>query len=156
METGHPDKNDFTAYHPHYTYTFEGINHNNTNNKNIFDRPMLAKGVMKLFKEDIKINYFRNKKQMKIVNPHTLGKSGIVVFSFHDMPHSQDTKTIFSSFVILRGSDIDLSGDIYNSLFSRTPQHLIMCLENDGYLHQLDGPINMRKLQQILRFGKYA
>jgi hypothetical protein len=107
---------------------------------------MLANGVMKLYKEDLRTNYFGCDKYLKLVHPYTMGKTGFVVFSFHDMPDSQDTKTTFSSFVILGETGVMNSGAILKTC--RVP--FLMYLNSDGFLSEYSGPVNPIKLKQYL------
>lgn len=136
-----------TAYHPFYTYTFEGFDtiplkttqrvpqQYETVTQLKYNRPMFANGVMKLYKEDIKIYYLGNKRQLRVIHPLTKNKSGFVVFSIHDMPDSQDTKTIYSSFVILEDTGIMNCGDILKTC--KLPY--IMYLNKNGYLSEYKG-----------------
>ena len=83
-------ENNNTSYHPHYTYTFESTNESpfestpniDTLPRLIVNRPMLANGIMKIYKEDLHTNYFGCTKYLKLNHPYTLGKTGFVVFSF--------------------------------------------------------------------------
>lgn len=138
---------DYTPYHPHHTYTFESSQPPFITNKipsirNIqelkLNRPMLANGVMKLYKEDIKTNYFGCKKYLKVEHPYILGKSGFVVFSFHDIPDSQDTKTTFSAFVILGQTGVCNCDAILKTC--KVP--FVMYLRPDGFLSEYSGPVN--------------
>lgn len=150
----HTESDDYTAYQPHYTYTFESINDTpfeNTPNINTIprlniNRPMLAKNVMKLYKEDLKTNYFGRQKNLRLVHPYTLGKTGFVVFSFHDIPDSQDTKTTFSAFVILGNDGVRNSDYILKTC--KIPY--LMYLRPDGNLTEYSGPINGAQLKQYL------
>lgn len=147
----------YTAYHPHYTYTFDGLNGSPFDNRQKIDsisslkvnRPMLADGVMKLYKEDIKTNYFGNKRQLRVEHPYTLGKSGFVVFSIYDMPDSQDTKTMFSAFVILKETGVMNCGSLLNTC--KTPY--LMYLRSDGYLSEYNGVVRVDQLRKYLKLG---
>lgn len=145
---------DYTAYHPHYTYTFEAQNKTPFENNTVINsipqlkvnRPMLADGVMKLYKEDLHTNYFKRQKYLKLIHPYTLGKTGFVVFSFHDIPDSQDTKTIFSTFVILGKTGVANSEYLLRTC--KIP--FIMYLRSDGFLTEYSGPANPSQLREYL------
>lgn len=143
----------YTAYHPHYTYTFEGLNtmpfckntmQNDTVAQLEINRPILANGVMKLYKEDIKISYGR---RLRVVHPFTQNKTGFVVFSFHDMPDSQDTKTTYSTFVILQDTGVMNCGTLFKTC--KTPY--IMYMRKDGYLSEYNGMANIEQLRNYLK-----
>lgn len=148
---------DNNPYHPHYTYTFETVPTPVPNNPTIstiarlkVNRPFLAPGVMKLYKEDLKTNYFGCKKYLRLEHPYTLGKTGFVVFSFHDMPDSQDTKTTFSSFVILENTGIMNCSEILKTC--KVP--FLMYLNSDGYLSDYSGGINSVQLKNYLAMSQ--
>ena len=148
--------NNNNPYHPHETYTFEGVNSspfegNNTTpigtiKQLMINRPMLARGVMKLFKEDLKTNYFGCKKYLRVIHPYLMNKTGFVVFSFHDMPDSQDTKTTFSSFAIMGDDGLMNCGNILKTC--KIPY--LMYFGKDGYLSEYSGPINGYQLRQYV------
>jgi len=145
---------DYNPYHPHYTYTFEAVNESPfANQQNIdtvhqlkINRPFLAPNIMKLYKEDLKTNYFGCEKSLKVVHPYTMGKTGFVVFSFHDIPDSQDTKTTFSSFVILGHDGVMNCSSILKTC--KTPY--LMYLNKDGSLSEYSGPVNAIQLKNYL------
>ena len=146
------EESNFNAYHPHFPYTFEGFNtppfkRGDPSNpskpmaiNNISDlivkRPMLAPNVMRLYKEDIKVlnPRSRTQKQLRIVHPSLRGQTGYVVFEYHDIPDSQDTKSIFSAFVIL--GDLDTNG---NAILKTCKVPFIMYMNTDGTLSEHTG-----------------
>lgn len=149
------EQHDFSAYHPHYTYTFEGFNtppfkrndpfnvtkpmEINTISDLIVKRPMLAPNVMRLYKEDIKVVRSRNGKRLRIQHPYLAQKTGYVVFEYHDIPDSQDTKSIFSAFVIL--GDLHTNG---NAILKTCKVPFIMYMQPDGWLTEHVGLVRSK------------
>lgn len=145
---------DLTPYHRFHTYTFDGMQgmHQTCGIDTISqlkqNRPMIADGIMKLYKEDIKVYYddgrCQRQRQLRVQHPYTNGKTGFVVFSFHDIPNSQDTKTTYTAFVIFENG-IKRCPAILKTC--KTPW--IMYMRSDGFLTEYKGPVD------VLSFGKF-
>jgi len=109
---------------------------------------MLSDGIMKLYKEDIKVYYddCNGARKLRVHHPYTKGKTGFVVFSFHDIPDSQDTKSTYSTFVIFNNG---IEGCRAILKTCKTPW--IMYMREDGFLTEYKGPVNASSFAKFLR-----
>ena len=153
--------NNMIPYHNFYTYTFDGYASNhplgNTANidtisKLIHNRPFIAPGIMKLYKEDIIVHKIKTcystipQKKLQIRHPYVNGKSGFVIFTLNDMPESQDTKTIYSSFVILQEGIT-----MCDSIIKTCNHPSIMYFGPNGYLMEYNGPVNSQGFARFIK-----
>ena len=112
------------------------------------DRPRLTKdgSIIQLYKEDF---IHLSKRRLEIVNPSIVGKNGFVLFRFLDSPDSQDTKTMWTAYLIF-DLERQSSNDECERLLKTCKFPFLMYLQPNGALTEWRGPINLRALHRAL------
>lgn len=129
-------------FHHFYTYTFDNKNDKKIDKKidNNFTlsnpqqiylkRPILGENIIRLYKEDIKLSTLPDSsKQLQVIHPWTTGRSGHVLFQYHDAPDSQDTKSIFTTIVFLGDDSLNKATCYYN----KYPYATMTIMQMDKY-----------------------
>lgn len=147
--------NTFT---PFYSYTFDGYDklpipnvYSQSQINTISDlytkRPIVSPGVYKLFKQDLEPVILNGHKTLRVNHPLFRGKDGFVVFSYYDIPDSQDTKSIYSAYVILGQTGVMNSTTLLKSC--RVP--FLMYMNVDGFLMDYKGGVNAEQLKYYIK-----